>query len=112
MATLEQDAGPLLEGLRFLNGGVLADGKTCEAAKGHTPRPLVLHRVSLTPWYRTPLDVAWVCATDMDLLAMYQQFLYVTNGHVPYNLVNRFAVPLRKLAQRGWDLYCQAEHGK
>lgn len=105
MGSLAEDAGLLLEGLRLLDDGVLAEGKACEAAKVHTPRPWVLHKVSLTPWWQTPLAQAWVCGTDMDLLVMYQQLMYIGKGHVPYRVANRFAVPLRRLVQRGWDLY-------
>jgi hypothetical protein len=106
MPSLIEDYGPLLDTLRFPNSGILAQGdEVCEAAKFHAPKPMVVRRVSLTPWSREPLETAWVCGICADSLAMYQQFLAHFNGNIPYDLANRFAPSLRRIAVRGWQLY-------
>jgi hypothetical protein len=109
MPSLEQDYAPLLNTLFFQNRGVLARDKECEAAKFHAPKPLVLRKVSLVPWANSieqqDADIAWVCGICADSLAMYQQFLVHFDGHVPYDITNRFSSVLRRLANRGWRLY-------
>jgi hypothetical protein len=104
--SLVEDYGPLLDLLYFSNHGVIAKDTTCQVAKFHAPKPMVVRKVSLTPWGDgTVLESVWVCGICADLLAMYQQFLYHFNGNVPYDIANRFAPLLRRLAQRGWQLY-------
>jgi hypothetical protein len=107
MPSLEEDYGPLLDSLYFPNSGALARDLVCQAAKFHAPKPLVLRRVSLTPWGGgKTLEAVWVCGICADLLAMYQQFLQNFNGDIPYDIANRFSPSLRRLALRGWQLYC------
>jgi hypothetical protein len=107
MPSLEQDYGPLLATLYFQNRGILAQDRECEAAKFHAPKPQVLRLVSLVPWdeKRKDEDTTWVCGICADSLAMYQQFLLHFDGHVPYDITNRFSSVLRRLANRGWRLY-------
>jgi hypothetical protein len=103
--SLIEDYGPLVNNLYFPNNGVLVRDVNCEAAKFHAPKPLVVRRVSLTPWANEVLETAWVCGICADSLAMYQQFLAHFNGNVPYDIANRFAPLLRRMAVRGWQLY-------
>lgn len=105
MPSLEHDYGPLLSTLYFQNHGILARDRECEAAKFHAPKPQVLRLVSLTPWVDEAKDDAWVCGICADSLAMYQQFLIHFDGHVPYDITNRFSATLRRLAIKGWRLY-------
>jgi hypothetical protein len=111
MPSLIEDYGPLLESLYFPHNGTLAKDIACEAAKFHAPKPMVVRRVSLTPWGDGEvLDTVVVCGVCADLLGMYQQFLAHFNGNVPYDIANRFAPSLRRLALRGWYLY-RSERG-
>jgi hypothetical protein len=110
MPNLIQDYGPLLDSLYFPHNGELAKDTHCQAAKFHAPRPMVVRRVSLTPWGNKTLETVAVCGICADLLGMYQQFLAHFNGNVPYDLANRFAPSLRRLALRGWYLY-RSERG-
>ena len=113
MPSLMEDYGPLLERLYFPNNGVIANDLSCEAAKFHAPKPMVVRRVSLTPWGKSQaLETAWVCGVCADLLAMYQQFLRNFNGNIPYDISNRFAPSLRRLALRGWQLYQDESRAK
>lgn len=106
MPSLAEDYGPLLDSLYFPNNGVLSKDISCEAAKFHAPRPMVFRRVSLTPWGEgNVLAAIWVCGVCADLLGMYQQFLAHFNGNIPYDIGNRFAPSLRRLALHGWQLY-------
>lgn len=106
MPSLVEDYGPLLDSLYFPNSGSLARDLACEAAKFHAPKPMVVRRVSLTPWGNSKaLDSAWVCGICADSLAMYQQFLMHFNGNIPYDISNRFSPSLRRLALRGWHLH-------
>jgi hypothetical protein len=106
MPSLVEDYGPLLDSLYFPNSGALARDLACEAAKFHAPKPMVVRRVSLTPWGDGfTLGSAWVCGICADSLAMYQQFLMHFGGNVPYDIANRFAPSLRRLAVQGWNLY-------
>lgn len=106
MPSLVEDYGPLLDSLYFPNQGVLVKENPCEAAKFHAPKPMVVRRVSLTPWGDgNVLGTAWVCGVCADSLAMYQQFLMHFNGNIPYDIANRFAPLLRRLALHGWQLY-------
>jgi hypothetical protein len=113
MPSLVEDYGPLLESLYFPNSGVLGKENACEAAKFHAPKPMVVRRVSLTPWGKSQaLETAWVCGICADLLAMYQQFLRHFGGNIPYDISNRFAPSLRRLALRGWQLYQDESRAK
>jgi hypothetical protein len=105
MPSLIEDYGPLLDSLYFPNNGGLAKDIVCQAAKFHAPKPMVVRRVSLTPWSNKALESVVVCGVCADLLGMYQQFLAHFNGNVPYDIANRFAPSLRRLAMRGWQLY-------
>jgi hypothetical protein len=106
MPSLVEDYGHLLDSLYFPNSGVLIKDNDCEAAKFHAPKPMVVRRVSLTPWGKSKaLETAWVCGICADSLAMYQQFLAHFNGNIPYDISNRFSPSLRRLALRGWRLY-------
>jgi hypothetical protein len=105
MPSLIADYGPLLDSLYYPNHGALARDRSCEAAKFHAPKPMVVRQISLTPWEGKVLDMAWVCGICADSLFMYQQFLAHFNGNIPYDIANRFAPSLRRLALRGWRLY-------
>jgi hypothetical protein len=106
MPSLIDDYGPLLDSLFFANDGIISRDISCEVAKFHAPKAMVVRKASLTPWGDgTVLATVWVCGICADLLAMYQQFLFHFNGNVPYDIANRFAPSLRRLAHEGWHLY-------
>lgn len=100
MGTLQSDIGPLISH-KVLGQGVLAH-RNCEGAKNHSPAPMILYKVSLTPWGDN-LEDAWVCSNCRDALMIYQYLLGRYDGNVPRNQFLHFGITLRQLAIRGWE---------
>jgi hypothetical protein len=80
--------------------GRLTDEAACEGAKHHSPTPLMVKEVSLSP--SGGGTTAWLCGTCADNLAVLQH-LRSQQGDLSWPLLREFGNRIRALAQRGWS---------
>jgi hypothetical protein len=91
--------------------GWYADGEsTCEGAAFHSPTPLVLVNVWITPEPIGKADdaseyQATLCPTCAANLGVLQSLLVATEGELAWAVRREFGNTLRLLAMRGWDRY-------
>ena len=90
--------------------GEYADGHACQGARFHSPTPLVLTRVWITP---EPLESArdsnvlqvMLCPTCAANLRVLQRLLVATKGELPWKVRREFGNDLRLLAMKGWERF-------
>lgn len=87
-------------------GEYAADGAACGGARFHSPTPLTLVKVWITPG---PDDdessLVRLCPTCAANLRILQRLLVASNGDLPWVTRREFGNDLRLLAMRGWERY-------
>lgn len=69
----------------------------CEAAKFHSPTPLLVYK------RRVGERTAIICGTCEDNLTVYLKLLEANDGELPWEVRREFGNLLRALAQEEWD---------
>lgn len=90
-------------GITAPSDGWFAREDECEGARFHSPNPLVLREVFLSPDGQGPK--ACLCATCADNLAVLQALLLQTDGDVVWPVRREFGNLIRALALKGWEDY-------
>lgn len=81
-------------------GQRLTDEAVCEGAKHHSPTPLMVKEVSLSP--SGGGTTAMLCGTCADNLAVLQHLLSQHGGEMQWPLRREFGNLIRALAEKGW----------
>lgn len=83
----------------------LAD-EVCEGARFHSPKPLVLLKVSIRPGKPQKGDeTATLCPTCAANFGLLQNLLVATDGNLSWPTRREFGNQLRALALTGWTRY-------
>jgi hypothetical protein len=90
--------------------GQFIGDESCAGARFHSPSPLTVEEVPLSPDEDSNGPAVLLCPTCAANLAVLKALLWETNGILPWPVRRDFGNQLRALAFRGWAWYSSQEN--